>query len=107
MEEKIEIAGEGTESIEGAVADKTDNESKDKKGKVSWRNIAGCMELAGALMLITLSAWLFWNTKGTRLLHVSVAAGRVSRYYGISLAIAAIFLLLGIITLKRQHKEGN
>lgn len=102
-EEKTEIVEEGSESTEEVVADKTDNESKDKKGKVSWRKIAACMELAVALMLITLSGWLFWNTRGTRLLYVSVATGRVSRYYWLFLAIAAIFLLLGVITLKHRR----
>ena len=98
----------GTESTgEVPAADKTENKSKGEKKQGSRKKITGIVELAVAILLIMLSAWLFINTRGTRLLYVSVTTGRVSRYYWVFFSIAAMFTVLGLITLKSSRKKGR
>lgn len=98
---------EGTASTGEAAAEKTDNGSQDDKKQGRRKKIMGIAELTAAFFLTALSAWLFINTRGTRLLYVSVATGRVSRYYWIFFAIAAIFAVLGLITLKGFRREDR
>lgn len=52
------------------------------------------------MILLLISAGLFLNTRGTRLLYVSVATGRISRYYWILLVAAVILGVMGLVTLK-------
>ena len=105
---------ESTEKRSGAestgevpTTDKTENKSKGDKKQRSRKKITGIVELAVAFLLIALSAWLFINTRGTRLLYVSVTTGRVSRYYWVFFSIAAMFTVLGLITLKSSRKKGR
>ena len=99
--------GAGIQRTEEAAADKKEGKSKDAKRHGSRRKIAGFAELAVAFLLIVLSAWLFINTRGTRLLYVSVTTGRVSRYYWVFAATAAIVAALGLATLRRCRMEDG
>ncbi len=83
----------------------TGDNGKRKKGKLSRKKIAGYMQLAAAFILIVISVRLFLNTRGTRLLYVSVATGRVSRFYWIFSAAALILILTGAVTLRRSPKK--
>lgn len=103
-EEKPESTGEA--ETEKAVAD-GEKDGKDEKKSINKKRIAGYVELTAAFILAALSVWMFINTRGTRLLYVSVTTGRISRYYWIFLAIAVIFAALGLITLKGQRREGR
>lgn len=97
----------GPENIEARpddVEDKADK-GKAKKGRLSRKKVAGFMQLAAAFILLILSVRLFLNTRGTRLLYVSVTVGRVSRFYWIFLAAAFILLLTGALTLRRSPKK--
>lgn len=109
MEEKPGSAEERSEaqSTGEAAADKTDNKSKDEKKQAHRKKMTGIAELAIAFLLIALSAWLFINTRGTRLLYVSVATGRISRYYWVFFVIAAMFTILGLVTLKSSRRKGR
>lgn len=109
MEEKPGSAEERSEaqSTGEAAADKTDNKSKDEKKQAHRKKMTGIAELAIAFLLIALSAWLFINTRGTRLLYVSVATGRISRYYWVFFEIAAMFTILGLVTLKSSRRKGR
>lgn len=114
MEENLESTKEtsysveeGPESTREAAAEKTNNRSQDENKQRSRKKITGFIELAVAFLLIALSAWLCVNTWGTRLLYVSVTTGRASRYYWVSFAIAAIFTVLGLTTLKSCHRENR
>lgn len=114
IEQILEGAGERTVSTEEKTAAETapsQNEGKkrDDRENISRTRIAGWMELAAAFILTVLSVGLFFNTRGTRLLYVSVATGRVSRYYYFFLLAALIFLMMGVFTLKfcrRKEKEN-
>lgn len=119
-EKKAESRGEVTISVgevsahAGEVATekiyaKDVGKKRDGKNKISRKKIAGGVELAAAFILAVMSGWLFSNTRGTRLLYVSVTTGRVSRYYWIFLAAALIFLAIGVFTLRfrpREEKEN-
>lgn len=97
------------EGAEEAVADKSDHESKGEGKPGLRKKIIGIAELTAAFLLIALSVWLFINTRGTRLLYVSVTTGRISRYYGVPFVMAAMLMMLGLITLKscrRKDKKG-
>jgi len=91
----------------GTKSEITDDKEIRKESKFSKKKIAGYIQLASALILIILSVRLFWNTRGTRLLYVSVAIGRISRYYWIFLAVGFILLLTGMITLRRSPKKRS
>lgn len=104
--EQSEAAEVGVGNTEEAVADKTDNISKNEKNRTSRKKIAGYVELASAIILIILSVGLFLNTRGTRLLYVSVTAGRVSRYYWIFFLAAVVLGVIGLVTL-RSLCRGN
>lgn len=95
-------AGEAaTEKISAKAAGK----KRDRKNKISRKKIAGGVELAAAFILAVLSVWLFFNTRGTRLLYISVTLGRISRYYWVFLAAALIFLAIGLFTLRSRRRE--
>lgn len=98
----------GAESTEEVpAADKTENKSKGEKKPGSRKKVTGIVELAVAFLLIALSAWLFINTRGTKLLYVSVATGRISRYYWVFFVIAAMFTILGLVTLKSSRRKDG
>lgn len=112
-EEVPTSVGEVSAPAEEAAAEKASTKNAGNKeagkNKISSKKIAGRMELAAAFILAVLSGWLFFNTRGTRLLYVSVTTGRVSRYYWIFLAAALIFLVIGVFTLRfrpREEKEN-
>lgn len=109
MEEKRDSVEERSEaqSTGEAAADKTDNKSRDEKKQAHRKKMTGIAELAIAFFLIALSAWLFINTRGTRLLYVSVATGRISRYYWVFFVIAAMFTILGLVMLKSSRRKGR
>lgn len=117
MEDKLEAAEKQSEStgeapvhageaaVEKASA-KDAGKKRDRKNRINRKKIAGGMELAAAFILTVVSGWLFFNTRGTRLLYVSVTTGRVSRYYWIFLAAAVILLAAGVFTLRLGRREG-
>ena len=101
------LAHAGEAATEKASA-KDVGKKRDGKNKINSEKVVGSMELAAAFILVVLSGWLFFNTRGTRLLYVSVATGWVSRYYWVFLAAAVIFLAVGVFTLGfRCRAEGN
>ncbi|MCM1025423.1 MAG: hypothetical protein NC432_03250 [Roseburia sp.] len=106
-----EKTGDTEDKPEEATEEQAENpESKGTKGKRKvGRIIAGALELAAALALTVLAGWLFRNTTGVRLLYVSVALGRVSRYYWIAMVAAVVFLAAGIVTIKASgvKKDGD
>ena len=103
--EKPGNAEEGSECVKNTVAEGgTEAKSADIKSRGKRKKIAGFMELAIAFLLTALSAWLFLNTRGTRLLYVSVATGRVSRYYWIFLLAAVVIGVIGLVTLKSSRR---
>ena len=103
--EKPGNAEEGSECVKNTVAEGgTEAKSADIKSRRKRKKIAGFMELAIAFLLTALSAWLFLNTRGTRLLYVSVATGRVSRYYWIFLLAAVVIGVIGLVTLKSSRR---
>lgn len=60
----------------------------------------GILELTAAALIFVISVYLFLNTRGTKLLFVSVTFGRICRYYWIGLLAAIILGLVGWITLR-------
>lgn len=113
-EAKKGIAEKEQERIGKTAPDKTNHKRKDKKNrkaksidmddKTSRKKTAGYVEVAAAFLLILLSIWLFWNTRGTRLLYVSVMVGRVSRYYWIFLFAAVVIGVIGLVSLRSCRK---
>ena len=106
--EERETSAEKKAAVENALP-QNEGEKQDGKKKISRAKITGYMELAAAFILALLSGGLFFNTRGTRLLYVSVATGRVSRYYCFFLLAALISLMMGVFTLKfcrREEKEN-
>ena len=116
VEAKKGIAEKEQERIGKTALDKTNHKRKDKKNrkaksidmddKTSRKKTAGYVEVAAAFLLILLSIWLFWNTRGTRLLYVSVMVGRVSRYYWIFLFAAVVIGVIGLVSL-RSSRNGT
>lgn len=88
-----------------AKEEKDHKGSQGNEGTAGRKKIAGWVELAVSCILAALSVWLFLNTRGTRLLYVSVATGCISRYYWGFLAAAAVFVMFGAVTLKRVHRK--
>lgn len=96
-----ESKAEAAEAKEG-IAEK----EQERIGETVRKKTAGYVEVAAAFLLVLLSMWLFWNTRGTRLLYVSVMVGRVSRYYWIFLFAAVIIGVIGLGSL-RSFRKGT
>lgn len=79
-------------------------EPSPKKNVDKKRMIRGTLELAATALILAFSVYLFYNTRGTRLLFVDVAFGRICRYYWIGLLAAIILGLMGLLTLKRHPR---
>lgn len=102
-----EVLAHAGETVTEKASAKDVEKKQDGKNKINSKKIAGGVELAAAFILAVLSGWLFFNTRGTRLLYISVTTGRVSRYYWVFLAAAVIFLAIGVFTLRPRRREGK
>lgn len=101
------VNGEQTEILgapeTAAVAGSQTPESAKKPG--AGKKFLGVLELLAAVALLALAGWMFYNTRGTRLLYVDVDFGRMCKYYWAPAAGALVFFAVGLYTLKRAGRE--
>ena len=89
----------------GAAPSAAAPETETPKSRGVRGKVIGCLEEMAAIGLAVLGGCMFYNTRGTRLLHVDVAFGRICRFYWIALAGALVFFAVGLYTIKRSRKE--
>lgn len=75
------------------------------KGKGVKGRIWGYLAILAAVGLAVLGGWMFYTTRGTRLLYVDVTFGRICKYYWIAFIAMLVFFAVGLYTLKRSRKE--
>lgn len=97
--------GEAAPAAGEAASSAAAPETQIPKGRGVRGKVIGCLEEMAAIGLAVLGACMFYNTRGTRLLYVDVAFGRICRFYWIALAGALVFFAVGIYTIKRSRKE--
>ena len=74
-------------------------------GKGGKGRIWGYLAILAAVGLAILGGWMFYTTRGTRLLYVDVTFGRICKYYWIAFIAMLVFFAVGLYTLKRSRKE--
>ncbi len=97
-------AAVGSEAVACAAGEAAPAPSK---GKNTKRKVLGCLEALAAMGLAAFGGWMFWQTRGTRLLYVDVAFGRICRYYWIALMGALVFFAVSLYTLRSAGKNAG
>lgn len=90
-------------ALNGVSAEDGINGTAKKAGfrKKLW----GCVEIMIAIAMVVLAGWMFYNTRGARLLYVDVDFGRICKYYWAPAAGALVFFAVGLYTLIRSGRE--
>lgn len=105
---KTDLIVTDTAAVDPAGTDSTEEEPAAPKNEGKKRILWGILELTAAALIFIISFYLFLNTRGTKLLFVSVTFGRICRYYWIGLLAAIILGLVGWITIRRySHAIRN
>lgn len=102
--DKAPKAASGGAALEKGTAETKAAEKKPKGGNLKRRAFA-CLEILASVLLAVLGGWMYYHTRGVRLLYVSVAFGRICKYYWIPFIGALVFFAVGFYTLKRLRKE--